>query len=38
MREAVRVPLEPKRAPVKASMAAPMETSPRGAGVGSTPM
>jgi hypothetical protein len=27
------VPLDPKRAPVKASIAAPMETSPRGRGV-----
>src|SRR5678815_2219870 len=35
---AVIVPLEPKRAPVYDSIAAPMETSPRGAGVGSTPM
>ena len=38
LRAAVSVPLEPKRAPVKASIAAPMETSPSGAGVGSTPM
>src|SRR5438067_12955502 len=37
MRAAVRVPLEPNFAPVKASIAAPIDTSPKGAGVGSTP-
>ena len=36
-RAAVSVPLEPNLAPVNASIAAPMLTSPKGAGVGSSP-
>src|SRR5277367_3181335 len=35
---AVMVPLDPNFAPVYVSIAAPMDTSPSGAGVGSTPM
>jgi hypothetical protein len=38
MSAAVMVPLEANFAPVYVSIAAPMDTSPSGAGVGSTPM